>query len=268
MFHGTPDEVKEGLTETTTVRCGLNDTAVSASVIGRRGVARTAGNVEQVSSVIIMLNGKDIASVAQSHTAKILVSSTNIRVSGDVSGQSGERGFLELVYQYPTSSQVGDFTCEINAVSVSGHGVVFTSAVEVGISQPTLADVVSHMQQVQSEKASLEARVKVLEAEKYERTHSETGVIECPDSSTWKGRHSKFGSTTRDIDIVQRFQTPYSRPPTVKIGVVEMDGSNKHNARYLTSVVKVDKNGFTVRCSTWVDSQIYRMGVSWISVPK
>lgn len=268
LFQATPTVVKEGLTSAVTLRCSLNDTSPSSAVIGRRDVTRTADNVELVTSVIIMQNGNDVASVTQGHSARSLTAAGNIRVTGDVTKRVGEKGHIEVTYTAPNQNETGEFVCEVNAITEAGHGVVFTTSLEVTTSQPTMADLISHIRDLTLSRDSLAARVTQMEAGRVNGSaHSESGVIECFDSTKWNGQHHVAAGDTHTLDVRQRFSTSYTAPPTVQLGVVEMDDDNHKNSRWVVSLVSVDTTGFTVRCGTWMDSTIFRMAVSWVSIP-
>ena len=42
---------------------------------------------------------------------------------------------------------IGEYVCEINAVSSSGHGVVFSTSTELTVEAPTLKDLVAYTKQ-------------------------------------------------------------------------------------------------------------------------
>jgi len=292
IFDGTPAEISDGLTSSGTLRCSLNDTVDTGSssnvigrrdVISRRDVTQTAHNVQQVSSIIIMKDGTDIASITQAFPAKILNGSGDMHVTGDVSIRPGERGYLTVTWHNPGASQAGEYVCEVNAINDVGHNVMFTQALEVGIKTPTLADLISHvrdmeaasnqrLQQLEADRDSLRQRVEQLEMEKASLSHTETGYVECKNSAGWTGRHFFEGKTDTTMDVTKTFARPYATPPVVKVGVVSLDAPTEgmnagHSTRYYVSVTRVDTAGFTVRCATWSDTNIVRIGVSWISVP-
>jgi len=144
MFDSTPSDIKDGLTSRLTLRCSLHDTAASASVIGKRDVTATSDNIADVSAVIIMRGGKDVASVSRSTGAEVLDGSTNLYVTGSVTGGSGEKAYLQVEVTNPSGNHSGEYTCEVNTVR-HGHSVVFSSTQEVTVSTPTTADMVNYM---------------------------------------------------------------------------------------------------------------------------
>ena len=60
----------------------------------RDDVTRTPYNVEDVTSVILMKDGQDVASVTHMHQAKAIMTSSSLQVTGGISNgaTSGERG--------------------------------------------------------------------------------------------------------------------------------------------------------------------------------
>ena len=165
-FQHSPNVIKRGLTDTLDLSCSLNDSAASSSVIGRRDVSldvnsdvtqtpdvtQTAQNVAQVSSIIIMSKGQDLAAISHSNPASILDGSSNGVVAGSVSGSTGS---LHLSYQTPTDSQTGEFLCQVNATSKTGHVISFSKTVEVKTMAPTIADLVQAIQEMKMKENSL-----------------------------------------------------------------------------------------------------------------
>ena len=92
VLETTPNAVVDGLSRTLTLRCSLRDTAPSSGVIGRRDVTQTVDNVDEVSSLILMHNGQDVASISHSHGAHVMDGETNLRVTGSVDGSLGGEG--------------------------------------------------------------------------------------------------------------------------------------------------------------------------------
>ena len=90
VLSATPQDVKESLTSSLVIHCALNDTAASSAIIGRRDVTQTTENVVEVTSFILMKNGKDVASMSHTKPAHVMDGSSNIRVTGSVVGTPGE----------------------------------------------------------------------------------------------------------------------------------------------------------------------------------
>ena len=178
-FHSNPTDIKQGLTSTLTLNCFLSDTTV---IVGRRDVTannnrviddvttslsldqtelspravqQTADDVMLLTSLVVTKNGQDIASVNSVHDAYVMDGSVNVQVSGSVRGNSGRTGYLQLVISHPKADQTGEYSCEANAISSNGHGVIFATTLEVLSKPPTLADLVSVVGELSEENAKL-----------------------------------------------------------------------------------------------------------------
>ena len=99
MLQTSPTEVKDGLTDSLTLRCDVNDTgSSSASLVGRDldpqlqpDVTSTTVDVQEVTSMVLILNGKDLASVSRKQGASVMDGSGNVKVTGAVDLSPGER---------------------------------------------------------------------------------------------------------------------------------------------------------------------------------
>jgi len=151
VLSATPQDVKESLTSSLVIHCALNDTAASSAIIGRRDVTQTTENVVEVTSFIVMKNGKDVASMSHTKPAHVMDGSSNIRVTGSVAGTPGERGFLQLEIDHPGKNQTGEYVCEANAVTDSGHTVTFSTTTEVTSSSPTTADLIAYVTHIRED---------------------------------------------------------------------------------------------------------------------
>ena len=96
--------------------------------------------------------------------------------------------------------------------------------------------------------------------------HTEKGDIAFGARSTWQKVNDLGGYPASAKMVYQKFATPYSQPPKVELGVTALDHDNRNNIRYEVSVASVTKDGFTAKCLTWADSDIYDIQVSWISL--
>jgi len=269
VFESSPTEIKDGLTGTITLRCSLNDTAASANLIGRRDVTQTADNMAEVSSIIVMKGGVDVASVSHSHGARVIGVAPSLTVAGDLTGSAGEKGFLQLTYKVPSTPQSGEFVCEVNAISDNGHAKIFSTSLEVNISEPTVPDLIRYIRELEDRNNQIQSGVlKRLES----LEHVESGLVYCGASSGWKRSdpfnwHESYVITNGQTkDITVKFKQPYTTAPVVKIGVIEVDAEHSTTIRYSGGLVSVDSQGFTIRCATWLNSKMYQLGFSWMSV--
>jgi len=157
----SPAAVKPGLTRHMTVRCSLKDTA--PAVVGKREtVVQTDDNVSEVSSIIVMLDGRDIASVSHTSPAQVMDGSSNLQVTGSVTPNNGEQGYLELTFDFPRANNSGEFVCEVNAVR-SFHNIVFSTSKEVSFRNLTIDDMANYIETNEKEKDALVQRIEKLE---------------------------------------------------------------------------------------------------------
>ena len=111
-FVSSPSKILTGLTDQLTLRCDIRDTSASANIVGRRDVTETTDNVEEVTSIIVMKDGQDVASVSHFLSPHVMDNTSNIRVSGSVSKATGGNGYLELTINNPTP---GEYLCEASS---------------------------------------------------------------------------------------------------------------------------------------------------------
>jgi len=274
-FNNEPLAIQAGLSRTMKMRCSLNDTMV-ANVTGGmvgRDVTQTNANVQHVTSLVVMRNnGEHVASVTQYDPAKALVDLTTLQVTGDVSGQSGERGYIELTWMYPNQAQTGEYLCEINAIDDEGHNVIFSTTLEVGVETPTTDDLVSHVQELDKSREAAKKKIDQITQDIAQMQsdlsncskprHTETGHLHCGSSDNW----NKQDDWKHYVKVGQKFDRPYDKPPIVKLGITSLDHDNNQNTRFIIDLDTVDKTGFTVRCNTWAGSYIFDITVSWISL--
>lgn len=259
IFEATPDVIKTGITSSITIRCNLDDTTTGSdvSLIGR-DVSATLDNIHQLSSIVLMRNGVDIASMTQVFPARALNTSSKLQVTGDLNQR-----FIEITVDYPSDSMSGEYFCEINAVNDVGHAVVFTKSLEIGAQKPTFDDLIDEIRKLRIEKES----EKQLINQRIDRlNHTETGRIVCGHSNTWTLLN--IPDNHKVVDVTQQFQRPYDHIPEVKAGIVFLDHWNDENIRISTSIKNVTENSVTIRCETWHGSTVHNVAVTWISVPK
>merc|ERR1711941_60285 len=279
VFDTYPRQVLEDLSRTMTMRCSLNDTALSFAngLVGRRDFTETANNIQHVTSLVIMRNsGEHVASVSQFVPAKALVDLSNLQVTGDVSGNgnNGERGYIELTWLHPSNAQSGEYTCEVNAINELNHNVIFSTSVEVALTPPQIEDLVKYVQDLEKENAVAKNKLSSLVNDTVtvnslldqccKPKHTEMGTLGCDDSDSWTQTTGRWNPKYKLIN--HKFNTPYDKPPVVKLGVVSLDHHNGGNTRFDVSITKVDRNGFQIKCETWANSYIYGIDVSWISL--
>jgi len=63
-----------------------------------------------------------------------------------------------------------------------------------------------------------------------------------------------------------KFDRPFRVPPVVHIGIVGFDISEQDAARLEASVEKITTGGFELVLSTWLNTQLWRVNVSWLAI--
>jgi len=235
VFQSTPTDFKTGLTKNLKLRCELKDTAASSGVIGRRDVTLTQDNMAEVTSIVLMRNGQDVASVGHTHPARLLDTSLN---GTAVAGAVSQRGFLELNIPYPDVSTAGEFVCQINALDANGdHAVTFARSVEVTASDPSMADLVAVIRTMRVNEDNLKTKLdscgcgsksvffsakinKDVNARHANQSHviydsiftnvgngynSTTGLFTCPVSGYYRFSISAMTTVQFDLDLMQEF---------------------------------------------------------------
>jgi len=278
MIHLTssPAQIKDGLTGSLSLRCSLNDTAPSAGLIGKRDVTMTTDNVDEVTSILIMRNGQDVAAVSHKHPAAIL-DGIAVAVNGEVKGEPGERGHLTVSLVNPGHNESGEYVCEINAITWTGHSVKFTQTLEVTLVTPTVEDLVHYVRNqqnmIQNQQStinnqqstiqSLTSSVTSLQTSVQELQHIETGTIQCGDSKHW----SSIGGGWFQSPQSATFTSTYSRAPVVTLSVIEVDKGTHDAFWYYVELQNVSAGGFNFRCKSknYPTYHVWHFSVTWTS---
>lgn len=74
------------------------------------------------------------------------------------------------------------------------------------------------------------------------------------------------GSGEREVVKYVSFKTPFNGKPSVSAALAMVDGSNAANLRVNLTVQDVTNDGFNVRVSTWADTKLAAVSISWIAV--
>ena len=62
------------------------------------------------------------------------------------------------------------------------------------------------------------------------------------------------------------FNSSFSVPPVVHVGLVGLDVSREDNLRVRVRAVDITVNGFTLLAETWLHTQIWSLEVSWVAI--
>jgi len=161
-FTKSPDTIQPSLTQQMTLRCSLSDGASThapttaapsgGSLVGRRDAP--GDDIKFVTSVVVARDGLDIASVSEHVAARGLADAGSLSVEGKITNTVGERGFLELTWEDPGMTQLGNYTCVVAGVDDVGHNVVYTTYSFVAQADLSIMDLIPyiHAQQVKARK--------------------------------------------------------------------------------------------------------------------
>jgi hypothetical protein len=62
------------------------------------------------------------------------------------------------------------------------------------------------------------------------------------------------------------FGTPYVNIPVVQVALTGFDIDNRSTARLAVSTESITPNGFDLLVSTWMDTRVYQVSVSWMAL--
>merc|ERR1719239_1563394 len=105
-----------------------------------------------VISILISKDGKDLATVTEHFSATSLDGASDFQVSGQLSGLTGGKGHLELVWPHPGPAEAGVYTCDIEALNNRGTSFVFTQTLSVHEDEVSIQDLVIHLQKAELDK--------------------------------------------------------------------------------------------------------------------
>jgi hypothetical protein len=230
-----------------------------------------------------------------------LINVTNIDVTGDLIGSASERGFLQLVFEYPSEQQAGPYDCEVNGVTDMGRSVLLTKTFHTNVTQPSFSDLVDHVRNLEIVKEKLETKNQNLEMNITElnqtmsselnqlksvnqnlmsdittlsskldqvistverTTNIESGLIDCKPKMT-------LHNTWYAGKFTQHFTKAYNQPPNVHVSVTRWEYRNSDTGwvDFLVDVTHTNTTSFTVYCQQYQDHTPARFKVSWVSMP-
>ena len=82
----------------------------------------------------------------------------------------------------------------------------------------------------------------------------------------WTLDHTSGFTEDRRFRARVRFDRAFNAVPVVHLGIVGFDISEKDCARLATSVANISIGGFEIVLSTWLNTQVWRVDVSWIAI--
>jgi len=114
-----------------------------------KSVTQTDDNMAFITSILISKEGKDLATITEHFPATSLDGASGFQVSGQLSGLTGVKGHLELVWPHPGPAEAGVYTCDIDALNNHGRSFVFTKTLSVSEEEVSIQDLVTHLQKAE-----------------------------------------------------------------------------------------------------------------------
>jgi len=118
-------------------------------------VTQTDDNMDFVTSIIISKDGKDLATITEHVPATSLDGASGFQVYGQLSGLTGGKGYLQLVWTHPGPAEAGNYRCDIDALTNRGRSFDFTKTLSVSEEEVTMQDLVTHLQKAELDKLNL-----------------------------------------------------------------------------------------------------------------
>ena len=70
----------------------------------------------------------------------------------------------------------------------------------------------------------------------------------------------------RVFELEVRFDTHFSTPPVVHVGLTGFDIDQRHTARLTLRALEISTVGFRAEIGTWSDSRIYSVEFAWLAI--
>jgi len=311
LIETTPSTVTPLLTPKMTLSCILkHSTSTSGGLIGRSSdVTSTPENMDFVTSIVVLLKttGQQVASLTEHTAARLLLTGvSNVHVSGNATGGAGVGGYIEIVWTYPTESQVGEYECEINGISKQGHSVVFKTSTQISAATPSISDLVQHIhtleindiakgKNISAQQAVNDNQQQLISNQQHlittqQKTISDMDAKYKSEIADLKSKNLAFANQiaamqrkashieTGDLTcspvassktVTQTFQHPYDAVPVIVYSVVYLEaGSHNAETNYRVSLESPSTTGFAIQCEATYGANIHPMHVRWISFPK
>ena len=72
--------------------------------------------------------------------------------------------------------------------------------------------------------------------------------------------------TPRSFTLPVSFASAFAHPPVVQAGLVGFDLDQRQSGRLSTRVANITPSGFDLVFTTWDDTRVYAVEVSWLAV--
>jgi hypothetical protein len=70
----------------------------------------------------------------------------------------------------------------------------------------------------------------------------------------------------RVFDFTVAFERSFSVAPLVHVAIAGLDVGNHDAARLKVQALDIHPGGFTIRAETWLNTQVWRVDVSWLAI--
>jgi hypothetical protein len=70
----------------------------------------------------------------------------------------------------------------------------------------------------------------------------------------------------REFAVDVAFERPFTAAPIVQVAICGFDVGNQDCARLRVRAADIHPGGFTLRAETWLNTQVWRVDVSWLAV--
>jgi len=70
----------------------------------------------------------------------------------------------------------------------------------------------------------------------------------------------------REVAVRVEFEREFAAPPVVHVGIAGLDIDGTDTVRIRVRARHIDRSGFTVLLSTWFDTQVHGVDVSWLAL--
>jgi len=302
-FDKSPDVIHTILTKHMTLKCSIKDSASapSGALVGR-SILNTQSNVQFVTSIVVLKDGQEVASITPFSPARALQvngSWDQMNVTGAMQGQAGERGWLTLSWFYPDAAEAGNYTCEVNGINDVGHNLKYTASLSMSVRNPDMNDIIEHVhdqgmeleiQKLKNQEASqkindlelklsnlksnllteMENKLDSMRAMLNDSKHYESGEVQFDNSNSYYYDWTSEGNY-RTKNITVYFQSPYTKTPIIHLSPVHFDyylRSSNYDSNYWIDVVDLTETEFTIFCKSIYNSYAYLkdLQVNWISI--
>ena len=130
-----------------TLTCSIGDSTTTphdrvGHLIDALTRRRATNDIKFVSSLVVLRDGTDIASLSEHVPATAFADLDNMVVNGSIPGTSGELALLTLRWDHPKLNQQGNYTCQVTGYDQIGHAVLFFGSASVEMVAPTTDDLV------------------------------------------------------------------------------------------------------------------------------